>query len=100
MRKPLQNKEDYKSSCNSLSKLYDNAIVDGRTIGEPVMSFSKGSTGAYFAGLYSYRCSVILIHCSCCARNEPLDVSCSFNFLKSYFSICNLRITFLFPLLK
>jgi len=74
-RNSLQKKRGSLASCNSLSKLYDNSIVDGRTIGEPVLSFSKGSTGVYFTGLYFYRCSVILIHCSCCARNETLAVS-------------------------
>jgi hypothetical protein len=43
----LQKKRGSLASCNSLSKLYDNSIVDGRTIGEPVLSSSNSSTGVY-----------------------------------------------------
>jgi hypothetical protein len=48
------------ASCNSLSKLYDNSIVEGRTIGSVQQEF----------------------HCSCCARNETLAVSGSFYEIK------------------
>ena len=67
-------------------------VAVGRTIGEAVLSFSKGAKGVYFTGLYFYRCSVILIHCSCCARNETLAVSSrySFLFLHSMFEIASL----------
>ena len=50
----LQKKENARFSLNSLSKLYDNSIVDGRTIGSVQQEF----------------------HCSCCARNETLAGEC------------------------
>jgi hypothetical protein len=59
--KPLQKKEDTKSSCYWLSKLYDNSIV--LTAGTPV-SLPR-----------VYRRVQPEFHCSCCARNETLAVS-------------------------